>query len=66
MMSRESELRAMAARILGDLRDVPFQEALELIEDAASEDCYSATVAALGYDPLDEAKRSVFARRDET
>lgn len=55
-MSTEGELRAMAARILGDLRDVPFRKALDIIDDVAAEDCYSATVTALGYDPLEGEK----------
>jgi hypothetical protein len=46
----------MAARILGDLRDVPFRKALDIIDDVAAEDCYSATVTALGYDPLEGEK----------
>ena len=52
MMSREAQLRAIAARILGDLHDVPFRDAIDLIDDVAAEDCYTATVEALGYDPL--------------
>jgi len=42
----------MAARILGDLRDVPFREALDAIDDAATETCYEQTVTVMGYDPL--------------
>jgi hypothetical protein len=55
MMSKESELRAMAARILCDLRDMPFREALDAIDEAATETCYEQTVIALGYDPLEVA-----------
>ena len=52
MMSKESELRVMAARILGDLRDTPFREALDAIDQAATETCYEQTVVVMGYDPL--------------
>lgn len=48
----EAALRGMTARILGDLRQIPMTEALRLL-DAVGGDCYTETVAALGFDPLE-------------
>ena len=58
MMSKEGDLRELAARILGDLQDIPFQEALDAIDDVATETCYEQTVLALGYDPLEDIRES--------